>query len=248
MVEAWADVDGRPVRSLSLGRPGELPEVVLLPGLGAPSYLYPWLEQTATWTRGTVLDLPGWRGGRGRSSPSTVEGVGVAAAGWLETRARRDIVLVGHSSGAQSAIHTARLVPGRLAGLVLVGPTLDPRARHLPNLLVRLLLTVIHERLSELPAVLPWYVRSGGLSWLRLVGSVITDRPENGVRTLDLPVQVLSGELDRFAPPGWSSHLAGLASGRYTMLPGAHNACYTAPRATDAALRAAVVGWSGARH
>jgi pimeloyl-ACP methyl ester carboxylesterase len=126
MVEAWADVDGRPVRSLSLGRPSELPEVVLLPGLGAPSELYPWLEQTATWTRGTVLDLPGWRGGRGRSPPSTVAGVGVAAAGWLETRARRDIVLVGHSSGAQSAIRTARLVPGRLVGLVLVGPPWTP--------------------------------------------------------------------------------------------------------------------------
>jgi hypothetical protein len=70
---------------------------------------------------------------------------------------------------------------------------------------------------------------------------VISDRPENGVRTLDLPVQVLSGERDRFAPPRWSSPLAGLASGRYTMLPGAHNACYTAPRATDAVLPAAVV-------
>jgi pimeloyl-ACP methyl ester carboxylesterase len=73
---------------------------------------------------------------------------------------------------------------------------------------------------------------------------VITDRPENGVRTLDLPVQVLSGDRDRFAPPEWSSHLAGLASGRYTKLPGAHNACYTAPRATDEVLRAAVVRWS----
>lgn len=224
-----------------------LPEVVLLPGLGAPSYLYPWMQETARWTRATVLDLPGWRRGRGRASASTVSDVGRAAAAWLVATDRRDVVLVGHSSGAQSALRTAPLVADRLVGLVLAGPTLDPRARPLPALLARFVGTVAHEQLSELPAVLPWYVRSGGLPWLRLVRSVMQDRPEDLVGRLGLPVQVMSGERDRFAPPGWSAHLATLAGGRYDLLPGAHNACHTDPGAADRVLRAAVDRWTDGR-
>ena len=154
------------------------------------------------------------------------------------------MVLVGHSSGAQSALRTAPLVADRLVGVVLAGPALDPRARQLPGLLARFLGTVVHERLSELPAVLPWYARSGGPPWLRLVASVVTDRPEDLVGGLGLPVQVMSGERDRFAPPGWSAHLALLAGGRHTLLPGAHNICFTDPRAADQVLREAVSRWT----
>lgn len=114
------------------------------------------MQQIAHWTAVTVLDLPGWHRGRSRSSLSTVEGVAAAAARWLDVTQRRNVVLIGHSSGAQSAIRTALAVPDLLHGLVLTNPTLDPRARHLPGLLVRLVDTAVHERLSEFPDVLPW--------------------------------------------------------------------------------------------
>src|SRR3954469_14362278 len=135
--ESWVEVDGRPVRSFSGGRQTGLPEIVLVPGMGAAGYLYPRMRQASTWTRTTVLDLPGWRGGPGRSSASTVAALAVAAAHWLEGPGRQLVVLAGHSSGAQSAVRTALVVPDRLVGLVLAGPTLDPRARHLPVLLSR---------------------------------------------------------------------------------------------------------------
>src|SRR4051794_19484625 len=45
LVEIWTEVAGRPVRSLSLGRLVGLPEAMLLPGLGAPFYIYPWMRE-----------------------------------------------------------------------------------------------------------------------------------------------------------------------------------------------------------
>jgi pimeloyl-ACP methyl ester carboxylesterase len=246
--EVWTEVDGRLVRSLSIGERTDLPEVVLIPGLGAPGYLYPWMRQLGRWTRATVLDLPGWRWGRGRSSPSTVPAVGAAAANWLEVNDQDSVVLVGHSSGAQSALRTGLATPDRIVGLVLAGPTLEPRARNPAVLAVRFLDTVAHEKLPELPAVLPWYLSSGGVPWLRLVRSVVTDRPEDLVAAVRPPVLFLTGDRDRFAPPTWAQHLAALRSAPCTLLPGAHNVCFTSPEAAGAAVHQAVLGWVGRRE
>lgn len=221
----------------------ELPEVVLVPGMGAPLTLLPWMRRIGRWTRATVLDLPGWHHGRGAGSSSTVTAVGAATAGWLEVTDTRDVVLAGHSSGSQSALHSALLVPDRLVGLVLSAPTLDPRARHLAVLLLRLLQTVTQERPAEVPTALPWY-RSGGLPWLRLAGSVVRDRPERLLAGLPLPVLLLSGGRDRFAPPAWTEHLARLGTARRVVLPGPHNVCFTNPEAADAALHQSVLAWT----
>src|SRR5918998_287185 len=153
MQEAWTRVDGRLVRSRSTGVLSDLPEIVILPGLGAPSYVEPWANELGRWTRATVLDLPGWRAGRGRASPSTVGGVARATTGWLRETDARNVVLVGHSSGAESAIRTALVVPDRLAGLVLGGPTLQPEARWPGTLVVRFFRTIYHEKWSEVPTV-----------------------------------------------------------------------------------------------
>ena len=45
MQEAETRVDGRLVRSRSTGVPTGLPEVVIVPGLGAPSYVEPWARE-----------------------------------------------------------------------------------------------------------------------------------------------------------------------------------------------------------
>jgi pimeloyl-ACP methyl ester carboxylesterase len=239
-----AEVAGRPVRVLIAGTPTHLPEVVLLPGLGAPGYLAPWVRQMATWTRATVLDLPGWRWGRATSCRPTVAGVGAAAAGWLTEQDRRDVVLLGHSTGAQAAIRTALLVPDRLVGVVLAGPTFDPAARTIPTLLRRGASTLMHERPGEVPAVLPSYLHSGGYGVLRMLLDGLRDRPEDVAGQLRVPVLTVTGERDGFAPPAWAHHLASVTAGRCIVLPGAHNACFPFHVQADTALREAVLTWT----
>ena len=237
-------IAGRPVRLLVAGLATGLPEVVMLPGLGAPGYLAPWVRRIAAWTRVTVLDLPGWRWGRARACPPTVAGVGTAAADWLVAGDRRDVVLLGHSTGAQAASLAALRVPDRLAGLVLAGPTFEPATRTVLSLLRRGASTLVRERWAEIPAVLPSYLHSGGYGVLGFLGTALRDRPEERAVQLRLPVLVLTGEWDGFAPPAWAHRLAGLAAGRCAVLPGAHNACFTHPDAADAALRDAVRNWT----
>ena len=233
------------MRTLAAGTATDLPEVVMVPGLGAPGYLLPWARQLASWTRVTVLDLPGWRWGRAASCSPTVAGIGAATARWLVEHDRRDVVLLGHSTGAQAVIRSALLAPDRLAGVVLAGPTFDPAARSIPTLLRRAVSTLAHERPGEVPAVLPSYLASGGYGVLQMLVDALRDRPEDWIWQLRTPVLTVTGERDGFAPPAWARRLADLAAGRCAVLPGAHNACFPYPVQADAAVRAAVQTWKG---
>ncbi|UQX88678.1 alpha/beta hydrolase [Jatrophihabitans telluris] len=235
--EGWDDVAGRPVRTLSSGSSGDQPEVVFLPGLGAPGYLAPWAHQTARWTRATIVDLPGWRGGRARSCPPTLDGVAGALAGWLSATERRGVILIGHSTGAQAALRAALLAPERLAGLVLAGPTFDPDCRRVGALLRRTAATLIHEMPSEALAVTPSYVRSGIVGLLRFLRDGLGDRPEDAVGSVPVPLFVMTGQRDGFAPPQWAQLLARRASSDVRILPGAHNFCFPHPDLADAAVR-----------
>jgi pimeloyl-ACP methyl ester carboxylesterase len=232
-----SEVDGRPIRSLSAGHIRDHPEVVLLAGLGAPGYLAPWARETSQWTRATIIDLPGWRAGHAQACPPTLVAIATTLATWLEATMRSDIVLLGHSTGAQAVLKTAQLIPELIRGLVLAGPTFDPDARTMPELLRRAVRTLPHEVPAELPAVLPSYIASGGRPLIQLIRSAMADRPEDQVQQLTIRSVVLTGQHDGFAPPAWARHLAELASAPYVILPGAHNGCFPHAQAADTALR-----------
>jgi len=250
LTAASACVDGRPVRSLSAGRSSSAPEVVMLPGLGAPGYLAPWALRTAAWTGVALLDLPGWRRGRAVSCPPTLDGVARATARWLEVTDRRGVVLVGHSTGAQAVLRAALQVPDRVAGLVLAGPTFDPAARSVLRVLRRAASTVPHEDPRELLAVAPSYLASGLVPLARFIGTALHDRPEETTARLDLPVLVVTGRRDGFAPPSWARHLARGAFARCVVIPGAHNAPFPHPDLADSAVHefASSLGSSDVEH
>jgi pimeloyl-ACP methyl ester carboxylesterase len=236
--------DTASIRVHAIGRCRELPELVFLPGLGAPGYLAPLLRAVAGWTRATVLELPGWRGGRARSCPPTVAGIGAALSCWLEATDRRDVVLVGHSTGAQAVLHAAVRCRAPSAGIVLAGPTFTPAARRLPGLLRALAATLPRERPGELAAVLPDYLRSGGLPLVQLLRSGMADRMEERIGELGVPLLVLTGHADRLADPAWARRLAELGAGDWAALPGAHNFCYSDPEPAAELLRETVSRWA----
>jgi len=240
---ATVHVDGREVRSLSTGERTTAPELVFIPGMGSPGYLAPWARQSAAWTRATILDLPGWHHRRARSCAPSLDGVAAATARWLQVTGRTDVVLVGHSTGSQSALRVALLVPERLRGVVLAGPTFEPGTRTLGRVLRRSP-TLVREAPGEVPAVLPSYLRSGGLPLLRLLLAAFPDRPEDVITDVRPPMLVMTGQDDGFAPPDWARRLATLADAPCVVLPGAHNSCYPFPLQSDDAIRLAVAGWT----
>lgn len=155
------------------------PEVVLLPGLGLPA------------GRRTTLD------------PRTLA---------VQMLSRYDdgvpFVLLGHSAGAQVAAHVARLAPGRVRALVLVGPSTDPRRRSWAGLSARLLASLPRERPTLLPSQLRQYAQTGTPSMRRLMSAARRDRIDITLSGVSCPVLVVRGPGDRICPEPWVRHLA----------------------------------------
>lgn len=227
------------------GSAAELPEVVFLPGMGARGYLLPWAREVAAWTRVTVLDLPGWWWGRARHCPPTIDGVAVAVRDWMIDGELSDAVLVGHSTGAQAAARAAAMVSDRLCGTVLGGPVFDPAIRGVGTLLRRAASTAPAEVPSEVAAMLPSFLHSGGLALFRLLREGL----RYGASGYPFDVgraAVITGERDRLAPPWWAKNLARRLGARCHVVPGGHNFVYRYPREASEVLRTTALEWRAA--
>ena len=229
-------VDGRPIQVLTTtGDDATSPDVVLLPGLGLPTYLVPLVQALAD--RGltsTILDLPGFGGPGPRACGPSVGEVAESAAAWLRDRcatAPRPVVLVGHSTGAQAALAAAVTLSedGPVGAVVLAGPTVAPRQRN-PLRLVAVA-PAAYRRDSPKQLFALKYVARWAPQLARMLLSGTRDAPEETMRQLRLPVVLTAGRADAFAPPSWLATLAAAAvqapSARIVRLPGSHNNPFT---------------------
>jgi pimeloyl-ACP methyl ester carboxylesterase len=157
--ERWSTAAGRPVRMLTAGGVvADRPQVVLVPGLGSVGYLLELLHACGGWTRATLMDLPGFGHRRTAALPADLNSLTDTLTAVLEQLPGPPVVVAGHSTGAQLALRAALRAPERLHGLVLIGPTFEPRARRPTALLARHLRTSAFEppRAAALhPARLP---------------------------------------------------------------------------------------------
>jgi pimeloyl-ACP methyl ester carboxylesterase len=164
------------------------------------------------------------------------------AAGWL-TDGCSPIVLMGHSASCQIVTHAASLAPGRVATLVLVGPTTDPRAASWGRIVERWLRTAVWERPSQLPVLGRSYARTGPLRMLQAMDAARGEDVRERLRAVDCPVLVARGRHDRICPDDWAQELIAAAptgSRAVTLERGAHMVPLTHGAMLAAALRAAV--------
>ena len=191
------------------------PVVRLVPGLGLDGAAWrPTVESLPpAWSRGLdVALLPGY----GERAARRADLRPAARAELLLDRwcpADRRVVLVGHSASCQVVAEAARRRPDRVAGLVLVGPTTDPRARSWPSLVRRWLATARHERVGEVPTLLRQYSRTGLRTMARAMDAARRADVRDAVAGSRCPVLVLRGPLDRICPEDWAADLAELARG-----------------------------------
>jgi hypothetical protein len=219
----WRHLRGRPVRTLELGtvRPG-VPEVVIVPGLGALGYLLPTVRACSTWTRVHLLDLPGFGHRQTARSPSTL--------------ARP---FDGCPGGA--ACGRGRPGPDR-AAVPLAGVTFPPAARRWRPLIGPVARTIPHEPVRLIPATLPEYLRSRGRV-ATVLRTAMADEPERLVARVGSPVLVIRGAEDAVCDDLWARRLAELArDGSYVAAPGAHNFNFERPELLCEPLRTAVAG------
>ncbi|MFJ3441131.1 alpha/beta fold hydrolase [Streptomyces sp. NPDC086081] len=217
--------------------------IVLVPGLGAPGYLLRTLEHCARSGPARLLDVPGFRDPSGQACPETLGPLAETVARWLAVVPQAPVVLAGHSTGAQVALHAAVRAPERVRALVLLSPTFPPHLRRMRPLLGALARTVVHEPPDVVPAVLPTYLKAGPRRLLACVRSAQADAPEDVLPSVACPVTVLAGERDALCPPDWAGHLARrAATGRALRAPGAHAFPHSHPAVTAEILAGARTG------
>ncbi len=237
-------VGGAPVFSVELGPSGGA-TVVCVHGLGCSSaYFGPLARALAPHVRVVAMDLPGFGRTPGPDPALDVRGLSLALAAWLRTSGEAGAVLLGHSLGCQVVVdlatHATDLLggPGR-PGPVLVGPTIDRRARSATACGLRLTRDLRHERPSLVPLLGRDYLRCGPRRYAQSLRASIEDRIEDKLQLVQSETVVVRGARDAIVPRRWAQEVvAGLPRARLVEAPGCgHNVNYSAPEALAAIVR-----------
>ena len=149
------------------------------------------------------------------------------------------VLLVGHSQSCQ--VVAALTGDPRVAGLVLLGPTTDPRLRSVAGLPRRWLATAVRERWPHALPVLPQWLHTGPRAMRQLWAAASPDRIDARLRTVRVPVTVVRGTRDRLCAHDWAAAVAAAApAGWLVELPGAaHLTPMTHPDRVAAIVREA---------
>lgn len=140
------------------------------------------------------------------------------------------VLLVGHSQGCQVAAAVA--TDARVAGLVLLGPTTDPRMRSPWVLATRWVRTAAAEPWREVPRIVVQWLTTGPRRMAQLWRVAAPDRIDRRLAPLAVEVTVVRGTRDRLCPRDWVSRLVAAAPrGRSVEIAGAaHMTVQTHPR------------------
>jgi pimeloyl-ACP methyl ester carboxylesterase len=212
--------------------------LVLVPGLGLGRRSSALLRRRVP---ADVVLLPGM----GRRGP--VPGLDELADQLSSALGPGPVVLVGHSQSCQVVAATAA-GDERVAAVVLLGPTTDPRLRSWWELAGRWIATVLAEPPWQYPWVLAQWLRTGPRAMVALWRAASPDRIDRRLAVLGMPVTVVRGTRDRLCPADWArSVVAAPGDGAWLVeFPGAaHMTLQTRPDAVAAVLAAVLLRVGG---
>lgn len=206
--------------------------VVCVHGVGVSSrYMRPVMESLAPVAHVWAPDLPGFGRSVSPQAALTVAEQAEALRAWLATVNLTSVVVLANSFGCQVAIRLAAAHPDRVAGLVLVGPTVDPAAHGMVSQTGRWLANAAREP-TGLGTTLWRDLRDAGVRRIwRTFRDALADDPATTASEVRVPALVVRGEHDRIVSRPWVEQLAdSFPRGRAMTLPdGAHSVHYSHP-------------------
>jgi pimeloyl-ACP methyl ester carboxylesterase len=212
--------------------PADAPAVVCVHGLGCSHrYFRPLAQALRGDARVVALDLPGFGRTRGPAATVDVRGLSRAVADWLRATARGGAVLVANSNGCQVAVDLAVHSPQLLGPLVLVGPTIDRRARSAAQQFARLVADQPWERPTLGPVLARDWIACGARRYVQTFAYMLADPIERKLRHVPVPTIVVRGRRDPIVSRTWAQEVAlGLSRGRLEEVPGVgHTVNWSAP-------------------
>ncbi len=222
-------------------RPGNenAPVLLLVHGLVVSGrYFLRLAQHLSRFYRVYMLDLPGFgKSGKPDHVFDIAESAEIVYA-WMQTMKIASAVLVGQSLGAQIVTLLASLYPAAVSHLVLISPTMDPRARWFPRLFFGWLWNMLREPPILYLLLLLDYFDCGIPRSLRLLHYAIHDRIEARLPLLSLPTLLISGIGDTIAPVSWTALAATLLpqAELLTIIGHIHDVHFTAPTETSQAI------------
>ncbi|UBU18614.1 alpha/beta fold hydrolase [Nonomuraea gerenzanensis] len=212
---------------------GPGPPVVCVHGAGVSSReLLPFVREMGVTHDAWSLDLPGFGRSEKPRAPLTVTGLADAVADWLAASELRRPCLLGGSFGCQVAVDLAVRHPGAAGALVLVGPTVDARARSAVRLVGQWLRNSVRESPRMMPLNVADYLDAGPRRVLASFGASMRDRIEDKLPHVTVPVLVVRGGADRMVSQAWAEEVTRLLPrGRLVVMEGLpHMVPYRDPR------------------
>ena len=213
----------------------DAPVLVLVHGIGVSSrYFLPTAARLAERCNVYAPDLPGF----GFSAPlglrPTVHRLADAFEAWLDAAGLEvPDAVVANSFGCQVVADFAARRPERVARLVLVGPTIDRRARSLGRQAARLALDSVREPVGLLALETVDYVQHLRKCGVGAFVEMIRDPLERNLALVRAHTLVVRGDRDPIVPRAWAEEVAAtLPRGRLVEVAGAaHAVNYNAPDA-----------------
>ena len=204
---------------------------VFVPGLGLDARSS---ARVRARIEGAVVHLPGM------GLRETVPPLEILAERLVAAVGEGPVVLVGHSQSCQVVVAAAQQ-DVRVAGVVLLGPTTDPRLRRLRVLARRWLATAVREPVRSMPLVVAQWLRTGPRAMVSLWRRAAPDRIDVRLADVRVPVTVVRGTRDALCPHDWAAAVAAAApDGRLVEIPAAaHMTVQTHPDEVAAILREA---------
>jgi pimeloyl-ACP methyl ester carboxylesterase len=213
---------------------------VLVHGYGVASgYLLPTAEHLAGDFPVLVPDLPGWGESDDPESALDVNALADFLAAWMHELQIDRALLLGNSFGCQIVVALADRHPSRVRGTVLVGPSLDPATLPIPKLIWLLVKDAVREHPRQLAIATRDYLRFGYGRGKETLRFMISDRIQDRLPGIRIPVLVVRGEHDPIASRTWCQSLAERAPrGRFAeMSDTAHAANFDAPESLSSLVR-----------
>lgn len=213
--------------------------VILVHGFGVScDYFVPLAERLAAERPIYAPDLPG----HGRSDtpvhPLDIPDLAQTLLDWMDSVGIKKAFLVGQSMGAQIVSEAVHRQPQRFNGLILIGPTRDPRAGAVLHTW-RLLRVAPFERLSLFGILVRDYLRMG---WRLLpeCRAMMQDPMAARLGQLSVPVMLIKGEHDVIVPADWLAYLRQVTGATQVfIIPGkGHAVHHSAPDEVAHAVRA----------
>jgi pimeloyl-ACP methyl ester carboxylesterase len=193
---------------------GDRPEleetpIVLVHGLSSSRTLKPLIRALGGDRPVFAPDLPGFGLSDQPIHPLDIPGLSDALRRWLFDNHLAPAILIGVSFGSQVAVDLAARHPAAVERLVLIGPTVDPKAsatrlalrwaRNAPRTSPRLMPTIVHD-----------FIDAGPGRSARTLRRAIEDPVEEKLSEIEAPTLVVRPARDRLVPEEWTKQVAKL--------------------------------------